>query len=156
MGIDYIVNVGPYLRVKNKKVNKEKKIKSCPNSACKNHGNKYLPIKFCDKCGSLIQEIDFKEFDFQDYFDLPDNITKNFNDFGNEKTFILVLSENLLERQCYFNIKYEEFKVDLSTDMISDESKKFAFIFSEQIEFLEREFGKENVNLYYGVIGRHR
>jgi hypothetical protein len=156
MGIDYHTHVGPYIRVKNTPTTGKEEYFSCPNSKCLNHQSK-ISDKFCGKCGSQITLISKPtltpvKFDVYDETneELRDAMTEEKPGYEGYEFFVTNLTDGIGKS---FNPKYEHYIFNTTSEKVTDELKKFKKVNKKHIDRIEEVFGKENVEVEWGVLG---
>jgi hypothetical protein len=151
MGMSMHVTIGPYLEVIGKITKTEIKVKRvCPNHPNQKNDN----AKFCPSCGTEIQNVEYNENEtltpsevlwddqrFEDSLYTPEGFSDIF------------LPNKSVPKQIRINSDYGG-TVDLSSvDVIkSDQLKWMQETYSEEINFLIENFGKDKVFVKWGVV----
>lgn len=152
MGIHISIEIGPYLQVKGKLEKKEIKIKRlCPNHRKQNNEN----AKFCSSCGTEIQNVEFTETKTLS----PARVVWEHETFDN---FIwsppemedIFLPNGSVPNKIKFDPEYGDGVIDLSSvdEIKAAQQKWMSETYSDQIDFLIQNFGKENVFVKWGIV----
>ena len=148
MGYRKSTTIGPYLKVKGKIELNTTKIKR----VCPNHIHRETNDKFCPQCGTLVESkeyVDTKVISPQEFM---------YMNFEEGKLFVPESSNVILPNQC----PPKEFKInndnggdiDISgfTQIIGEQLEWFKENYSSEIKTFEDNFGKDNVNVCWGVV----
>ncbi len=154
MSIDYSAHIGPYIKVYNPKKASTTELTLCCNKNCSQH-NKEVDSKFCPECGSLIktsklpcrESIDFNvydEFNERLHEMCPEEKPHKCDDYlyfaaNDSKKFGVNIDPT------YCN------EVKISTES-GEEFMEFFDVYQKEIDRLKEIFGKDNVQIKYGVV----
>lgn len=148
MGYSKSTTIGPYLKVKGKIELKTTKVKRI----CPNHIHKETNDKFCPQCGTLVESkeyVDTKMISPQQFM---------YMNFEEDKLWVPESSNVILPNQ----YPPKKFKIDSdnggdidiseSTQIIGEQLDWFKENYSSEIKTFEENFGKDNVNVCWGVV----
>lgn len=151
MGADLSIFIGPYLKNKGHKEITEIKIdRICPNHPAL----KQLSAKFCSTCGTLIENVEIPEIKSFSAIDL----LRTKENYG-EEFVSLPYNGNILFPNTYppKKIKFDTLDENCIDLTEIDEIKKLQiewikFEFINEINFLKRELGNENISIHWGIL----
>ena len=157
MSLDLYIYLGPFLKVKNKKIDGFEKRKTCSDN-CKKRGI-YDSPNFCPECGNKIEEIDYpikvNAFNQREICDdlLEEKLTTAyfFDGGGEDKEFYLI-------RNVVRGDEPRDFSIETVNGCMMENIEKekevlwFKKAFSDEIEKVSKKCGKENVEVSWGYI----
>lgn len=154
MGVSYNVYLGPYIQVHNPKQDHKKSVRCCPEPACDNNG---IPItaKFCSICGSKI--IDCKvpvreRLEFYAYEETKDRLYELSSEYPPDgKEDYIFFTSNVGKIGRHFSA-YDTHLEALNETVLTSEVQQFKQKFDKDIERLNEVFGKDAVQILWGVI----
>ncbi len=164
MGIDYTVYVGPFLKCKNAKVDGERTITACTKKSCKKHKDEIWDDKkkFCEECGSPIDKVQIKVKEDRVDTDpcqegIDEDLIPYHLDAKNAKGFDIWIGnmgrKDKDARKFSFSPKYDgEQCEEITPEMMAEEIKDFQEQYKTAIKTITDLYGKENVQLKWGVI----
>jgi hypothetical protein len=160
MGVDYNSYVGSYIRVKNVPKPSVEEYFSCPTPKCGNHG-KRISWTFCPECGIKMQLMQVastericvwkiaEKMDGNLFAALRDYKPKGMKNFD----FFLPNINYGVKRSSHFDPCCETYALEIDSKDVQTETELFQEKFQKEIGFLRETFGKENVEVLWGVIG---
>lgn len=158
MSIDYMIHIGPYVVCKNEQIDVKKTRRSCTNENCKRHKEHVwdTSVNFCVTCGSKIGQVDYIEKDAKICVD-SEELNEDLHPCSqlNQDNLEYWLPNKGLpgSRMLSFNPKYdEEFAEAISPKEIGNDIEEFKNHYKTAIAKLTKEFGKNNVEVKWGVI----
>jgi hypothetical protein len=151
MGMSMHVTIGPYVEVIGKLTKTEIKVKRvCPNHPNQKNDN----AKFCPSCGTEIQNVDYTETKVLSPLEVLWN-EERFEDsiYSPEGMEEIFLPNKSVPKKIKIDSDYGG-SVDLtSSDEIKDNQLKWMQeTYSEEINFLIENFGKDKVFVKWGVV----
>lgn len=162
MGIDLSTHIGPFFRCKPSKGPVKIKRRGCANKSCKNNGSETWDRskQFCELCGSAITNYE-KEItaDLQHPFEIAceilneslSNIHKeNCQEIGNFHVFVANRRSADFSK-CVDN-KGETAYLEITSEMVDKQKKMLSENFAKELIVLQEQYGKNNVEICWGVI----
>lgn len=164
MSVDTNINLGPYLLVTTKKQTTDEKVKTCPNKKCKKHGKEF-DEKFCATCGAAVQICIVKrvtdlspdevlEEEFLDELVVQNCMGSPLNGLNKNQEVLTSNQHSPFDKKRKFDPDYGGI-TDLEDLNIQAEKDWFTKKYAEPIALLEKTYGKENVELRYGIVISH-
>ena len=173
MSIDYTVHVGPYVKCANPFVEQDEKSKGCTNPVCQFYKKLIHMLQnslghgvatFCQGCGQPISEWATKKittkvnsselFEFEMNQRLCMAATEyGFKELKNEKSKIEIWIANVKRPYCGVNFDPKETNnyFDLTNHNSKEEMEGFLASFAIEIDKLEKAYGKNNVEVKWGI-----
>lgn len=153
MGYSEYTYLGPYMVINKKKIVIEDINYTCPNTECKRF-NTVLKANFCPECGSTKKEKKTNKEEKQGFtYNLIEELRIDENLFFNpeyvdeeEENQSIVLPNN------YRGVKWNEKTKSISNIRPTLELELFEKLYNPELIILREYFGKENVELKWGLI----
>ncbi len=158
MGSHITFHSGPYIKIKSKKIVRQKIIRGCDKSGCRNH-NKNISdttINFCASCGTVIHNIEIEQntnygwYGFADDFDRID-FFQHLSGDDNGWEYIVENENRPAKSPAKIKLDDDGRMQDIEGDKINEEMIWFKNHFSDFIAQLKEIFGEDNVIVGYGV-----
>jgi len=165
MGIDYTTYMGPYARCKTSKVPATEKISTCSNEQCKEHPTKIWDKKkkFCEGCGSPIQERDIPiQVDNVNAYELRMSIKESLYDVPGDSwrfwmrennTHVWLANQRVSGARGFSfdpegNIQF----IPVTPELMAAEIKLFIEHYTKELDVLRQAYGEDNVEIQWGLI----
>jgi len=162
MSLDYTTYLGPYLQCKVSKTDSMTTRRTCTNSACPNQ-NGHMNSKFCYECGSPIGDVGFiVKANKVDSGDIREAIHNDMCPPGGEYFYKLSRDQGIdiwignlyrTKNSRPFSFDREESQlIPIGAGVMKGEIDEFVAQYAKQIEVIEKAYGKDNVELKWGLI----
>ncbi len=156
MGLSYSCFIGPYIQVHNPPRAGNEKVQTCPKKGCDHYGKK-LWSQFCPTCGSPAGEVLFPTLRplYIDHVEL----------FGDESMAPVMTEykpDGWTEYDFYvgnkkgmpgLHLDASATVLTLDANRIVEETSKFQSVCERQIEKLQEVFGRNAVQVKWGMLG---
>jgi hypothetical protein len=164
MSVDTHINFGPYLVVTTKKQSVDVDVRSCPNKKCKEH-QKELSGKFCATCGATIQNVTVSRVndlspeevleEYEDSLVVQNSMGSPLNGMKKNQEVLLSNTSSPFDKDRKFPDPDYGGVSDLENLDVQGEKAWFVKHHEKEIALLEAAYGKNNVQLKYGIVISH-
>lgn len=155
MSTDYSTKIGTYIKVHNPYVDDTESYRGCNNVTCR----KYLQgvySEFCPDCGIVITKIS-KQIKKQRKFDVYGETNgklceehREYKPIGYTECNFFV--PNVIGYGQSIDNKNDAVTYEITSEIIQESINKFKIDFAKEITIIENFFGKDAVEIKYGVI----
>jgi hypothetical protein len=157
---------GPYVVCKTKIIPSVQNIYTCSNFECESYNNRIFDKKnkFCQYCGSTCTERQINiEVSNIDSYEIAVDLLKEalFTPTGDSffcwmlknNTHIWISNKNIPNARKWSFYPHEDIQyIPITPDLIDFEKEQFCNFHEKELEILYKEYGKENVEIQWGII----
>lgn len=160
MGIDYSTYIGPYFECKTSEVEKESSVRSCTNTDCTEYKKQVWDgvTKFCPRCGTKIGKVPVmvkrENVDDEDIREkTKERISTPCSNCGEYVKGATLWYPNIKGSPGeHFDPKEDTYQYEIGDNDVKQAKKDMLEQFSNEYKVLCEAYGKENVEVKYGVL----
>jgi len=161
MSIDYKCYVGPYVKVYSPDSPSTKEIETCPNPSCSKHQKYMGHQKCCDECGTKIVTVKLPTMaplSFDVFTETDATMAELMTETKPKglKDFRLFVGNRCGPPGLHFNPHCDTYAVETNGPAIISQMQQLETMYMSEIAHLKEVFGKENVQIKWGVVGYAR